>query len=627
MYIRETKTKGKYNSYIKHSLVEAYRDNNGSPRQRTILQLGTIDIPKNRWKELAFLLEQRVLGQSSLSVFSSDLEKTADELYSRAEFAKSKVQLKEQAEHNRDLVKIDLNSASFTDSRSLGPELAADFIWRFIGVEDVLKNCGMSDKQISVAQTLICGKLISPSSEIETWRWFNNRTALAEMTPENIVGLGKDSFYDISDLLYKNKENIEIALFNRETSLFALERRLFLFDLTNTYIEGSAKHNEKGNHGKSKEKRTDCPLISLALVVDEKGFPVYSRIYKGNQSEPQTFSEILLELKKESLVFNHDQKPVIIMDRGIATKGNIDILKEEGFSFTVIERSPKEREYVTEFSELKAALASEDTVNYLQIHGWQHIGNNSDVFVKGIEKETCTNVLALSLQKEAKELSIDRLKEERFLEDITKLKKSVESGNIILSYKVSERIGRLRQKYIGIAGCYDMEIETKDDKSFAKSIRWTRKDIHSKRMTLAGCYVIETDRKNLSAEEIWNDYTTITRVESAFRDLKSELGLRPIYHQKEERTDAHLFIGVLAYHLLVGIESILREKGDHREWKTIKSILSTHQRSTIILTGEDKTVYNIRVSGKPEEEHLKIYDSLGIKDRLKKKKWLVNNNL
>jgi len=138
MYIRETKTKGKNNSYIKHSLVEAYRNNNRSPRQRTILQLGTIDIPKNRWKELAFLLEQRVLGQSSLYVFSSDLEKTADELYSRAEFAKSKVQLKEQAEHNRDLVKIDLNSASFTDSCSLGPELAADFIWRFIRVEDVL---------------------------------------------------------------------------------------------------------------------------------------------------------------------------------------------------------------------------------------------------------------------------------------------------------------------------------------------------------------------------------------------------------------------------------------------------------------------------------------------------------
>ncbi|MDO8685538.1 MAG: hypothetical protein Q7J78_02590 [Clostridiales bacterium] len=114
------------------------------------------------------------------------------------------------------------------------------------------------------------------------------------------------------------------------------------------------------------------------------------------------------------------------------------------------------------------------------------------------------------------------------------------------------------------------------------------------------------------------------RVESAFRDLKAELGLQPIYHQKEDRTKVHLFIGVLAYHLLVGIENNLLQKEDHREWKTIKSVLSMHQRATIILTGEDNTVYHIRISGSTETGHLEIYHCFGIKDRLKRKKTVLN---
>jgi transposase len=112
----------------------------------------------------------------------------------------------------------------------------------------------------------------------------------------------------------------------------------------------------------------------------------------------------------------------------------------------------------------------------------------------------------------------------------------------------------------------------------------------------------------------------LTRVESAFQDLKSELGLRPVYHQKSNRTEAHLFIGVLAYHLLNSIEFTLKSNGNAQEWKTIKEILSTHKRSTIILKGKDKKVYSIRTSGIPEPCHNEIYRVLKIKDHLKRKK-------
>ena len=205
-----------------------------------------------------------------------------------------------------------------------------------------------------------------------------------------------------------------------------------------------------------------------------------------------------------------------------------------------------------------------------------------------------------------------------------KLKKSVEAGNIIIPHKVGERIGRVRQKYPGISTCYNIDVICDDTNKITKGLSWTKKRAGEQRPILAGCYVIETNREGLDALDIWRDYITITRVESAFRDLKSELGLRPIYHQTENRTKSHLFIGVLAYHLLVGIENTLLQREDHREWKTIKKVLSTHQRSTIILTGEDMTVYHIRVSGNAETSHIEIYSCFGIKDRLKRRKTVLN---
>jgi transposase len=135
---------------------------------------------------------------------------------------------------------------------------------------------------------------------------------------------------------------------------------------------------------------------------------------------------------------------------------------------------------------------------------------------------------------------------------------------------------------------------------------------------LLGCYVIETTHINLTAKEIWKLYMTLTRIEGAFRAMKSELGFRPVHHHNAERTKGHLFISVLAYHLLNVIETEMKKDGDHRHWSTLRTELSTHQRSTIVMTAENRNVYHIRLSGTPESEHKKIYNSLGFKDPLKK---------
>ena len=250
--------------------------------------------------------------------------------------------------------------------------------------------------------------------------------------------------------------------------------------------------------------------------------------------------------------------------------------------------------------------------------GWSRIENKQDVFVKMIVGENNVKVLTVSIKKSYKEQSMDNLKEKRFLEDIERLNISIKKGSILLPTKVGERIGKIKAKYPSRNKFYNIAIEMVNDNSNkVNCINFEKKEQSNEKSILNRCYIIETTQKDLSAEEIWNQYMELNHVENAFRDLKSDLGMRPIYHFKEKCTEAHLFISVLAYHLLNTIEQCLKAEGDTRSWKTIKEILSTHQRSTIILKNE-KTFY-LRISGVPESEHNEIYRSLKINNTLKRK--------
>ncbi len=464
MFIREVKVRGRTKEYsIVHRLVEAYRTSEGKPRQRVIMNLGTIDIPKTRWKELAFLLEQRYKGQEVFASQSPELEKVADDLYARAEYYKAKPEAEQKIEDQRELETVDIQSLQVSESRSLGPELAVKKMWDDLGLEDILHDNGLTKRQISVAQALVFGKLIAPGSERATWGWFNERTSLGEMTPEDIRGLGKDSFYETGDLLFSFKDKIENALCQRETSLFNLDRRLFLFDLTNVFFEGNCLKNELGFRGKSKEKRSDCPLVSLALLVDNAGFPIYSRILPGNQSEPATLQDVLEQLAGELKQCALDKQPTLIMDRGIATNANIALIKSWGYSYTVIERAPTEREYGAEYEELKGLLDERATAEVLGKRGWQLVREDASVYVKHSQETDCTRALVFSLKKEAKELAMDRLKEKRLLEDLEKLKKSVAKRSILLSAKVNERLGKIKQKYPGASNWFVISSKTTED--------------------------------------------------------------------------------------------------------------------------------------------------------------------
>ena len=626
MYIRETKTTNRKTGtvYKKYSLVESVRTEKG-PRQRCVMQLKSLDLPKELWPMLAAELERRLAGldgASQLTLLDVDksVRQTADEVMALYLFEKSRtVGEKPKRGEKRDLKKIDMNSATTAFSRSLGPELVGHHVWNQLKMPQVLEDCGFSPRERSLAEVVVLGRLIAPGSDLATWRWLRERSAVGELTEVAVAQVKKDAIYEITDQILRHKKTIEDHLLNREKQLFPNRESLYLFDLTNFYFEGQAQRNTLAARGKSKEKRSDCPLVSLALVVDASGFPTTSRVYEGNIGEPVTLKQILEDMGWITAQTHIDvpgtEQPLLAMDRGLATRDNLELLREENIGYVIIERCEREREYVDAFTRCPEGFES------LKKPG------REDVYVQKVSgpDEHTTRVLCKSEAKCEKEKAMADRWVGRAQEDLERLSKSVAKGYVRASEKIHQRIGRLKERYSGFDKRFKVELQFKmPDEKKATGLRWERlTPLHEQDETLAGCYVIETTHTNGSATDIWSLYMTLTRVEAAFRSLKSDLGTRPIYHQLATRTEGHLFSSVLAYHLLNCIEHQLACSNDHRLWSKIREVLSTHQRSTIIMTDAKGVVHHIRHSGEAESAHSDIYSDLGVKDTTRRNHYEV----
>ena len=595
MYIRSVKTTDKKTKkpYTKLTLVESYTTEKG-PRQRMIMNLGAVDIPRELWGELAYCLEMKLSGQQRWMKQDEHVEKLADELLAKQLLKSEKQAQREKREQQAHIMPVDVQSLTTIQTRALGAEIVADQVWKQLGFDKILREIGFNKRQQALAKIAIIGRLIEPGSEHNLYRWFQKRSALNELLDEDMSDAGKDGFYEIADELLAYKQQIEQSLYHNETKTFSNQERVFLYDLTNTYFEGQCSDNPLAQRGHSKEKRTDCPLVTLALVVDTQGFAVMSQIYKGNQSEPATLEDILNRLEADMLPILSCVKPMMIMDRGIATQDNMALLVERGYPYTVIERRSEQGDFLSDFEDLTT---------------FEQVGRDEEaVYLKKTQTDTGSRVLCCSYKRRQKERSMDQKKERHFLQTLASIQRQVKKGRLKRKEKVYERIGRAKQKYPTIWKYYDMDVGLDDKEKDVLSLDWHKKEVQrEQRQQLTGCYVIHSTCTHLSAQTIWQLYMTLNHVESAFKDLKSQLGLRPVYHQHENRTAGHLFIGVLAYHLLIAIEHQLRQSGDHRSWGTIKKELSTYVRNTIAFNDKHGDLYHVRLSSTPESHHKEIF--------------------
>jgi transposase len=586
------------------------------------MNLGFLTLAKSEWKKLAYALESKLIGQVSLLENEPEIERIAQKAIDHGRLVQNVEEYKADIKQKQAIVNIDLNSLKIKKNRSLGPELAGNKAWQMLDFDRIFIGCGFDKKQLSLAKTVIMGRLIAPGSDLSTYSWFQKRSSLNELLESDLSDTGKDMFYEIADEILECKGKIEQELYEKEKDLFPRADSIILYDLTNTYFEGSCLNNNLAAYGKCKSKRTDCPLVTLALVVDSMGFPLFSQIYKGNQSEPETFEGVLQKLQKN--LFGNQMGmilPTIVMDRGIATEDNVKLLNDNKFPYIVIERKETELTYQNEFVNAK------ETFERIDSQRKSVYGDENNVYIKKINhSENICRVLCLSEGKEKKERSIDEKKEKYFIEDLKKLNQSIEKNTIKKPEKISQRLGRIKERHSRVSKYYDLIIE-KDIEEKIKNIRWDKINIFYEKEKLYGCYVIETTHRELDAKHIWKLYMTLTRVESAFRALKSELGFRPVFHHGSDRTEGHLFISVLAYHLLNYIEKTLSKSYDNRMWKTIRDILSTHKRSTIVMTNEDGSNHHYTVSSEVEYEQQLIYDRLNVNDPLKVKHEMAKFNL
>ena len=381
---------------------------------------------------------------------------------------------------------------------------------------------------------------------------------------------------------------------------------IYLYDITNTYFEGHGLGNKLAERGHCKSKRYDCPLITLGMVVNGGGMPICSQIYKGNQSEPETMEDIMERLYSRMYGNQlHMVKPTVAMDRGIATDDNVKWLRENGYHYIVIKREDNNEEYRQDFESRRTSfeLVSSNKSIY---------GEESNVYIhKELvnENEMC-RILCYSEGKERKEKAIADKKGDPFIDDISNLRKSIEKGSIKNPEKIDKKLQRIIIKHGRKASGYNTDLELSDGKvTGISSIPKVKKS-----EPLFGCYIIESSHANMSAKEIWKLYMTLTRVESAFRSMKETLGLRPVYHQTAERSEAHLFITVLAYHLLATVENLMTNQDDTRTWETLRTVMSTLMRGTVTMRNDCGATYSLRVSGEPESVHQDVLHKLGINE-------------
>jgi transposase len=589
MYIRQTKTSNATSgeAYFTFRLVASKRID-GKVRQQTLLNLGrTFSLPREQWPELCSQIERIISGQMSLTPTSKTIAAMAQRYAARLiAYVKPTPPPKESTApvyHE-----VDVESLEMVRPRSIGIEYVCLAALGWIGLPRILAQIGLNSKQQAAVIANVIGRMVEPASERATWSWLRERSGLGELLDVDFGAMSQMTLYRASDLLIHHRQPIEAALFSRINSLFSLPTTVTLFDLTNTYFEGEMAGNSKAQRGHSKEKRSDCPLVTLALVLDGSGFVRRSRMFEGNVAEASTLEEMLLEL---------DAPPgaLVIMDRGIATEANISWLIAHQYRYLVVSRE-RTRQFDLEQS-VGVVTASGQTVHLQRVVS----DDGSEV-----------RLYCHSEARQEKEKAMTDRFTQTFEAGLTKLAASLlKPRGEKKRDKLLQRIGRLQEKSHGISRHYRIEL-TPVDGAIVTGMTWKQERIDGTQLTHPGVYCLRSNELNWDAATLWKTYTQLTDLESVFRSLKSELGLRPVYHQKEDRTDGHLFITVIAYQAVQALRRKLKLQGINESWSSLRTMFSGQQRVTATFSQKNGTTLYVRKATVAEPKLQHLYDALGL---------------
>lgn len=593
MFVKRTTKKVGDKTYANHLLVESYSTPKG-PRHRTICSLGSLaPAPREHWLALAHRLQAALSGQTSL-LPDPELDSLVD-----------RVQQQPPRQDQTEWVEVLADEIEIEHARQAGPVYVGHQMWTRLGLEAILEQAGLKPRARLLTEVMVLNRLVHPGSELAMVDWVQ-RTALADLLETDLSQLNEDALYRNLDKLHPQRELIETELAQQERTLFQLAETVYLYDLTSTYFEGQCRKNPKAKRGYSRDKRPDCKQVLVGLVVDSQGFPKAHEVFAGDRSDSTTVSEMLTALDQRL-----ETKPgtTVTVDRGMAFDHNLEQIRQHGHHYLVAAR-PEEREQHRE--------------RFEDEQGWEEIPREPSPRNPGQKKtqvllKLCPvgeelHVLCISEQRKAKDRAIRERQQKRLLADLQRLAKRIarRTQKPLSEAEVERAIGRLQERYQRVSRYYKISYD-----HAGRKLSWPElADAKQKAARLDGSYLLKTDRHDMTKEQIWSTYILLTRVEDAFRAMKSPLLERPIFHQLERRVEAHIFLCVLAYHLLVAIEKMFLDAGIHTSWATIREQLSTHHMVTVVLPTSDGNVLRLRKATTPEPEHKQIYQTLHMSENI-----------
>ena len=593
-----------------YRIKESFRDLTGRVRSRIMLNVGFIEEAhspediRDIGKCLNYLHEhqgERDLFGCPFADYNEFVRSKAEEFWTAMVKNGSIDAVKSAKEESRKKAErlVDVNTVKHTDARDVGAEWICLQTIRELEIDRFLERQGWNEIQINTTLAHLITRTVYTPSELKSIRIMNENSAVCELVSGNQEWHpGYHDIYKVAPNLYGLKDKLETHLCRKTDDLFNLTNRIVLFDLTNFYFEGRKERSAKAQYGRSKEKRNDCKLLVMALCVNAEGFIRYSSILAGNTADPDSLPDMIDTLSQKTRTPSDPERKVLVcLDAGIATEDNLRKIKENGYNYLCVSRT-RLTDY--EISEGCQSVKVLDT-------------RKQEITLRQVKHEADGDYYLEinSPAKAVKESSMNRQWRERFEQELTKARDALgRKGGKKTYEKVIERVGRAIQKYPSIAKYYVIDyLRDENNPKNMADIQW-RIAVPENVDRQSGIYFLRTNVERLDEKSTWDYYNLIREIECTNRQLKTDLNLRPIYHKKDDCSDAHLFLGLLSYWIVNAIRYKLKQTGENCFWTEIVRRMSTQKAITTEGVNALGEKVSLRLCSEPSKAAEDIYERL-----------------
>jgi transposase len=586
MFLRHNRRSKDGKDHIYWSLVETVRTPDG-PRQRSLCYLGELNSSaQTRWlKTIEVFNEQGETQQ--LKLFPSQVEPPPDD---------------------PQVARVLLNKVRLERTRQFGSCWLGLELWRRLELDRFFEqSIDEHDADVPwsrVAAVLTINRLCAPGSELAIEeRWYPS-TALDDLLGIEEGKINDTRLYRCLDRILPHKTKLERHLKHRYGELFGAEFDVLLYDLTSTYVEGAAEKNPMMRRGYSRDHRPDCEQMVIALIVNSEGFPFSYETLDGNRADVSTMETILRLVERK---YGRARR-IWVFDRGIVSEENLAAIRRRGGQYLVGTPRSQMKPYEEE-------LLKDD---------WARVRPDVEVKKVVIPQGEETYILCRTAGRKEKEKAIRHRFSTRMEEALKRLARTIETGRLKDRNKMERRLGRMQARHSQVNDLY--EIDLRDTPEGVRLYWQIKEDRKLWRGLREGAYMLRTNLQAGTAEELWSRYMQLTEAEASFRALKSELSIRPLFHQKEPRVKAHVMVAFLGYALWVTLKHLLKRRPAIQPQSSTSgaenaqplsvmkalALLSTLQSADIVLPTTDGREIRLRRITEPTAEQKSLLQQLGI---------------